>query len=153
MGEPALLPMARIPTFALPFAVTLLLQGLNPAVVRAELPPWVYGQQQRRAPVAVRLRVLQAERSGSEARVRGQVSRVWRQPGTGSLKPGQAIDLRYSLPPEGARGWAGPSPLPLPRVGDVFNAWLQPIAGSQDTFAPAAGGRSFGPLMEDSREP
>jgi hypothetical protein len=145
--------MPRVPTFALPVAVALLVQGLNPGVVRAELPPWVYGEQQRRAPVVVRLRVLQAVRAGNEARVRGQVLRVWRQPGTASLKPGQAIGLRYSLPPEHALGWAGPSPLPLPRVGEVFNAWLQPVQGSLDTFAPAAGGRSFGPLMEDSREP
>ena len=145
--------MLRVPTFTLPVAAALLVQGLNPGVVRAELPPWVYGEQQRRAPVVVRLRVLQAERAGSEARVRGEVLRVWRQPSPASLKPGQAIGLRYSLPPERAPGWAGPAPLPLPRVGEVFNAWLQPVQGSRDTFAPAAGGRSFGPLMEDSREP
>ncbi|MEB3318054.1 MAG: hypothetical protein VKO39_07940 [Cyanobacteriota bacterium] len=145
--------MPRVPTVALSLAVALLVQGGNPAMVRAELPPWVYGEQQRRAPVVVRLRVLQAEREGNEARMRGEVLRVWRQPATTTLKPGQAIGLRYSLPPESAPGLVGPAPLPLPRPGEEVNAWLQPIEGQRQTFAPAAGGRSFGPIMESSREP
>ena len=122
-------------------------------MVNAELPPWVYGEQQRRAPVVVRLRVVQAEREGNEARVRGEVLRVWRQPATASLKPGQGIGLRYSLPPERAPGLVGPSSLPLPRPGEEVNAWLQPIEGHRETFAPAAGGRSFGPSLENSRQP
>ncbi|MFN9546720.1 MAG: hypothetical protein ACK6AD_06580 [Cyanobacteriota bacterium] len=127
--------------------------GLSPVVARAELPPWVYGERQRRAPLVVQLRVLQAQRSGGEARVRGQVLQVWRQPRTTSLKPGQAIEVRYSLPPERAPGWVGPSSLSLPGLGDAFTAWLLPIDGSSATFAPAAGGRSFGPALEGVKEP
>jgi hypothetical protein len=145
--------MSRFPSRALPASLALLVLGVSPSVVRAELPPWVYGDQQRRAPVVVRLRVLQAERSGSEARVSGQVMRVWRQPDATVLKSGQTIGVRYALPPEREPAMVGPSTLPLPRKGDVVNAWLQAIPGQNLMFAPAAGGRSFGPLMEGFREP
>lgn len=143
----------RLTRFSLALAASLTALGVNPALVRAELPPWVYGERQRQAPVVVRLQVLQAEREGSEARVRGRVLRVWRQPATSGLKAGQTIGLRYSLPPERAPGFAGPSPLPLPRRGQELTAWLEPIPGNPATFAPAAGGRSFGPFMEGVKEP
>jgi hypothetical protein len=146
--------MSRCPSRALlPVALGLVVLGTCLGVARAELPPWVYGDQQRRAPVVVRLRVLQAERSGSEARVRGEVRRVWRQPEGLSLKAGQTIGLRYALAPERTPGWAGPSALPLPRRGEVVNAWLQAIPGTPEEFAPAAGGRSFGPSLETFQEP
>lgn len=143
----------RLTRLSLALAASLAALGVNPAVVRAELPPWVYGEQQRQAPVVVRLQVLQAEREGGEARVRGRVLRVWRQPATSGLKAGQTIGMRYSLPPERAPGWAGPSSLPLPRQGQELTAWLQPINGTAATFAPAAGGRSFGPSLEGLKEP
>lgn len=145
--------MIRFLSRALPLALALAVLGTNPGVARAELPPWVYGDQQRRAPVVVRLRVVQAERAGSEARVRGEVLRVWRQPGAASLTSGQTIGLRYALPPERAPGFAGPSALPLPRKGEVVNAWLKALPGDPLMFEPAAGGRSFGPSMEAFREP
>jgi hypothetical protein len=143
----------RLSRFCIALAASLTALGVNPALVRAELPPWVYGERQRQAPVVVRLQVLQAEREGSEARVRGRVLRVWRQPTAPGLKAGHTIGLRYSLPPEQAPGFAGPSPLPLPRRGQEITAWLQPIPGIPATFAPAAGGRSFGPSMEGVKEP
>ncbi|MFN9643566.1 MAG: hypothetical protein ACK6BG_00235 [Cyanobacteriota bacterium] len=138
---------------ALPVALSLVVLGTSPGVARAELPPWVYGDQQRRAPVVVKLRILQAERSGSEARVRGEVRRVWRQPDGLSVKAGQTIDLRYALAVERPPGWVGPSALPLPQKGEVVNAWLKPIPGTSGRFAPAAEGRSFGPSMEAFQEP
>jgi hypothetical protein len=144
--------MSRLWSRALPVLLALGIPGTWPGVARAELPPWVYGEQQRQAPVVVRLRIQRAERSGSEARVSGQVLRVWRQPEALSLKSGQSIGLRYSLPPEGAPGLVGPSSLPLPRKGEVVTAWLRALPG-QGLFAPAAGGRSFGPSMEEVREP
>ncbi len=134
-------------------APALLALAFSASAARAELPPWVYGEQQRRAPVVVQLRVLQAEREGEEARVRGEVRRVWRQPRGLSLQAGQALELRYGLPPRRGPGVVGPTPLPLPRVGDSVTAWLQPLPGSRQTFVPAAGGRSFGPSMETVREP
>jgi hypothetical protein len=140
-------------SLGLPIALGWMVLGLSPGGVRAELPPWVYGEQQRRAPVVVRLRVLQSVREGSEADVRGEVLRVWRQPGNAVLKPGQAIGLRYPLPPERKPGLVGPSALRLPRQGEELNAWLQPIQGQRDTFSPAAGGQSFGPSLEAFRQP
>jgi hypothetical protein len=145
--------MLRVPTFALPLAIALSLFGFSSASVRAELPPWVYGEQQRQAPVVVKLVVLEAARQEGNARVRGQVARVWRQPANGQLRPGQTLWLRYSLPPERTLGWAGPSPLRLPRIGEALTAWLQPVSGSPGTFAPAAGGHSFGPSLEGFKEP
>jgi hypothetical protein len=136
----------------LALALSLSALGLSPGRVGAELPPWAYGEQQRLAPVVVNLRVLGAEREGREARVRGRVLRVWRQPAS-ALKTGQTLTIRYSLPPERAPGWAGPSPLPLPRQGEELKAWLQPIGGQPATFAPAAGGRSFGPSLERFKTP
>lgn len=144
--------MPRFPTPALAVALALSVAGVHPLPVSAELPPWVYGEQQRRAPLVVELRVLEAERAEGEARVRARVLRVSRQPRGTALKPGQAIRLRYGLPPEGAPVRPGPSSLPLPRAGEVLTAWLQPLNGSPDTFAPAAGGRSFGPSLETVQE-
>lgn len=145
--------MPRFPKPALAVALALTVVGFHPLPVSAELPPWVYGEQQRQAPLVVQLRVLEAERAGSEARVRARVLRVARQPRNTALKPGQAIRLRYGLPPEGAPVRPGPSSLPLPRVGEALTAWLQPLNGSRDTFAPAAGGRSFGPSLETFQQP
>jgi hypothetical protein len=147
------LPRLFPPGPVVPLAFVLTTLGLSPASVRAELPPWVYGEQQRQAPLVVKLRVLEARREGNEAHVRGKVLGVWRQPAAARLKAGQTIGLRYSLPPKRAAGWAGPSSLPLPRQGEELKAWLQPISGSPGTFAPAAGGRSFGPSLESMHEP
>jgi len=103
--------------------------------------------------VVVRLRVREAERAGDEARVSGEVLRVWRQPRDLSLHRGQALKLRYTLPPRGGPGVVGPSSLPLPQVGETVTAWLQPLPGPGPSFAPAAGGRSFGPSLETFKEP
>ena len=126
---------------------------LGPLPAHAELPPWAYGDQQRQAPVVVQLVVLSAARQGEEALVRGRVLRVERQPAAGSLKRGQTIEVRYSLPPQRAPGFVGPSPLRLPGVGEQLSAWLTPLPGRGGSFAPAAGGRSFGPSMEEVHEP
>jgi hypothetical protein len=134
-------------------ATALFAVALSAPATRAELPPWVYGEQQRRAPVVVRLRVRQAERVGDEARVSGEVLRVWRQPRALTLLPGQTIRLHYNLSPRQGPGVVGPSSLPLPQVGETVTAWLEALPGLGPTFAPAAGGRSFGPSLESFREP
>jgi hypothetical protein len=148
------LPLS-VKTLARPIAAALLLGGLalDPLPTRAELPPWVYGDQQRQAPVVVRLVVLETAQRGDEASLRCQVLRVWRQPSTHGLKRGQTIQVRYSVPPQRPPGWVGPSALAVPRVGERLLAWLSPIANDPGSFAPAAGGRSFGPSMEGFREP
>ena len=51
------------------------------------------------------------------------------------------------LPPPRPQGWAGPSPLPLLRPGQRLPAWLAP---DPPLFRPAAGGRSFGPSLEEA---
>lgn len=126
--------------------------ALAPAA-RAELPPWVYGDQQRQAPLVAALAVQRVSRVGADVVVRGRVERVIRQTGPVVVTPGQVIQLRYAAPPERAVAMVGPSPLRLPKRGERLTAWLTPIRGETASFAPAAGGHSFGPSLEDMREP
>jgi hypothetical protein len=135
-------------------AITL---GWVPAV-RAELPPWVYGQEQRQAPYVLELlvRSVHTTAAGAEPeqlRVQAQVLEVKRQPPAARLRAGDAITLSYPLPPSRPSGWAGPAPLPVLQVGERLPAWLAPDPSLQGVFQPAAGGRSFGPAMESEREP
>lgn len=124
-----------------------------PLAVRAELPPWAYGEQQRQAPVVVRLAVRDASRIGSDWQVRGQVVEVIRQPSHGQLKARQWIQLSYALPDQHAPQMVGPAPVPLLRPGQLVTAWIEPVTGVIGQFRPAAGGRSFGPAMERVLEP
>lgn len=126
---------------------------LLPLAARAELPPWVYGEQQRQAPVVVRLEVVEAGQDASEWQVRGRVLKVLRQPGHGQLQAMQWIRLRYPLPDRHSPQMVGPAPVPVLRPGQTVTAWLKPLAGVIGSFAPAAGGRSFGPPMEGVVEP
>lgn len=126
---------------------------LLPMAARAELPPWVYGEQQRQAPVVVKIEVLHAAQVAGDWQVRGRVLEVIRQPSHGQLQPKQTIQLRYPLPDRRAPQMVGPSPVPQLRNGERVTAWVKPIAGGIGQFEPAAGGRSFGPPMEGVVEP
>jgi hypothetical protein len=130
---------------------------LSPAA-RAELPPWVYGQEQRDAPYALELlvRSVHATSAGAEPaqlQVRAQVLEVKRQPAAARLRVGDGITLRYALPPRRPAGWVGPAPLPLLQAGERLPAWLAPDPSLPGVLQPAAGGRSFGPSLESEREP
>ena len=130
------------------------LASLPPA--RAELPPWVYGQEQREAPLRLELEVLTAQRwpalQPAQLLVQARVLSVLRQPRGGRLHPGDRLQLRYSLPPRHPSGWVGPAPLPLLTAGQRVPAWLAPDPAVPGIYRPAAGGRSFGPAMEAFRE-
>jgi hypothetical protein len=131
--------------------VALLLTALQPA--RAELPPWVYAEEQRRAPLRLELQVLRAVARGEQLQVRGVVLAIHRQRSPLRLRPGDTIELRYPVAPPRPGGWVGPSPIPLLQAGERVSAWLTPLPGQPGLWAPAAGGRSFGPSLEDVQDP
>lgn len=142
----------RGPHRALPL-LSLLLAGLAGAA-RAELPPWVYGQEQRQAPLKADIEVLTVQLA-AQRQVRAQVRllAITRQPLPPRLRPGQTIRVVYALPPVRPQGWVGPAPLPLLRPGQTLPAWLTPDPHDPALFHPAAEGRSFGPSLEQIREP
>ena len=151
---------APVAPLVLGLAAGALLQGLSwlaplPAA-RAELPPWVYGQEQREAPLRLELEVLSAQRwpalQPTQLVVQARVLAVVRQPRGGSLRPGDRLQLRYALPPQRRSGWVGPALLPLLTPGQQVPAWLSPDPAAPGLYRPAAGGRSFGPVMEAFRE-
>ena len=126
------------------------------APARAELPPWVYGQEQREAPLRLELEVLTTQRwpalQPGQLLVQARVLAVVRQPRGGRLRPGDRLQLRYPLPPQHPSGWVGPAPLPLLTAGQRVPAWLTPDPAAPGVYRPAAGGRSFGPAMEEFRQ-
>jgi hypothetical protein len=124
-----------------------------PGAAQAELPPWAYGEQQRQAKVVMKLKVQGVVPVGGELKARCWVLKVLRQPPSGQLRTGQRVELRYTLPNWRQPGLVGPSPLRALNPGEEITAWLNPIAGERGHFAPAAGGRSFGPAMEQVWEP
>lgn len=128
-----------------------------PLPARAELAPWVYGDQQRRAPLVVDLRVLEVAPlpAGAEGlRLRGRVLAVRRQGPGGRVRPDQVLTLRLPAPPRaGQLPMVGPAPLRPPAVGSRVTAWLQPATERAALWLPAAGGRSFGPSLEASQDP
>jgi hypothetical protein len=130
------------------------LAPLPPA--RAELPPWVYGQQQREAPLRLELEVLSVQSWPSlrpdQLLVQARVLAVLRQPRGDRLRPGDRLQVRYSLPPQHPGGWAGPAPLPLLTAGQRVPAWLAPDPVVHGVLRPAAGGRSFGPEIEGFKD-
>lgn len=115
---------------------------------RAELPPSVYADQQRRAAAVVELRVLQTLRHADELRVDARVMAIRRQTLARPLAVGQRLRLRYGLPVWRRQGWVGPSPVPVLKRGQQVTAWLDQDAADGVWFHPAAGGVSFGPSME-----
>jgi hypothetical protein len=136
-----------------PLLLASALAALVPGAVQAELPPWVYGEQQRQAPVVLRLTVKSATRAAGDLELRCRVLQVVRQPSSGQLRSGQTVLVSYPAPPSRPPAMVGPSRLPALSPGTTVTAWLNPILERLATFAPAAGGRSFGPWMEDAVEP
>jgi hypothetical protein len=123
------------------------------SAARAELPPWVYGQEQRQAPYALELLVRSVHRLGGGLQLQAQVLEVKRQPPGSKLKPGDRISVGYSLPQARPAGWVGPSPVPQLEPGEQVPAWLSVDPARADRYQPAAGGRSFGPSLEAVVEP
>ncbi len=126
----------------------------------AELPPYVYAQEQRQAPVRLLLQIIRVNQGPAKPRIKGpgqdipvtveaRILAVQRNRSRQTLRPGQTIRLRYNraVLPE---GFVGPSPVPIPAPGSRVTAWLQPHP--QLPFLPAAGGLSFGPDLESVRE-
>ena len=147
--------------FSFPAALTRLVCFAAPA--RAELPPWVYGEEQRQAPLVAEIQVERSQARGPLQLLRARLLRIRRQPKTLLLRPGELIEIAFSRPPQPPLGWAGPSPIPVLPGGRRALAWLTPLPADSTPrakanaglrrFAPAAGGRSFGPSLEDLLEP
>lgn len=121
--------------------------SLTPAA-RAELPPYVYAEEQRQAEAVLRLRVLSTLRRGDQLEVQARVLAIRRQRAPRSLNAGQRITLRYALPIWRRQGWVGPSPVPVLKTGEEVTAWLDRDPAAASSFRPAAGGLSFGPSLE-----
>ena len=141
-------------------AALVLLGGLAlqpPLPARAELPPWVYAEEQRAAPLKLEITVLRVQRwpavQPARLLVEARVLAVQRQPRGSALRPGDALLLSYPLPEPHASGWVGPAPLPLLRPGQHLPAWLAPDPARRGLYQPAARGRSFGPSLESLQEP
>jgi hypothetical protein len=145
-------PWALLGTFAV-LSGGALLTALGPTEASAELPPWVYGEQQRQAPVVLQMAVEKEAAHAGDLHVQARVLKVIRQPITGQIGTGQRIWLVHAVPEPRPVSMVGPAPLPVLRAGETVTAWLEPIPGTRATFAPAAGGRSFGPSMEEAVEP
>ena len=149
MPTPVQTPAARLAQ-----ATLLTLHLLTPipwggtTAARAELPPAVYAEEQRRAEVVAVLRVISTRRHQDTLSVQARILELKRQPNGSHLQGGQVIQLRYALPVWRRPGWVGPSPIPVLQPGQQVTAWLNREAGSNAWFHPAAGGRSFGPSME-----
>lgn len=124
---------------------------LTPAA-RAELPPYVYAEEQRQAEVVLRLRVLSTLRRRDQLTVQAQVLAIQRQRLARPLTVGQTITLRYGLPIWRRQGWVGPSPVPVLKTGEEVTAWLDRDPATTGRFRPAAGGLSFGPSLEATVE-
>ena len=134
----------RVAVTSVCFAAVL----MAPPAAQAELPPYVYADQQRQAEVVVRLKVLQTRSSQNELTVLARVLRVNRQPASATLRQGQDLRLRYPLPIWHRQGWVGPSPVPVLKSGEQVTAWLNRESPTSAWFRPAAGGHSFGPALE-----
>jgi len=138
-------------------AAALLLVGLT-APAWAELPPWVYGDEQRRAPLLAEIRIEQNRSHGLQQTLKARLLSIRRQSLQPPLRSGSLIEIVYERPPQRPLGWAGPSPIPVLPPGSRSWAWLAPMPSPVATpglrrFAPAAGGKSFGPSLETLQDP
>jgi len=137
-------------------ALALVAAAAAPA--RSELPPWVYGDDQRRAPLVVEIRVERSQAHGPIQTLQAKVLAVRRQSKGLALRPGSLLEILFNRRPAQPMGWAGPNPIPVLAPGTRTLAWLSPLPNQEPThaphrFAPAAGGRSFGPSLEEVMEP
>ncbi len=139
-------------------AAAALLLACVAAPARAELPPWVYGDEQRRAPLLAEIRVERSLSKGLIQTLRARLLDIRRQSLQPPLRPGGLIEIVYERPPQRPFGWAGPSAIPVLAPGSRSLAWLTPLPSTAAMaglrrFAPAAGGQSFGPSLEAMQDP
>jgi hypothetical protein len=116
------------------------------ALVRAELPPSAYEKMQSDAPEVLRIQVLRVtEQPGSDASTKdvsmlAQVLKVGRS--ASKLKSGDMITVNYKVvthPP----GWVGPGEVPILEENKETVAYLKPVEGGEQEYAPAAGAMTF----------
>ena len=138
---------ALAPLACAPLSLGLLglgLLGLAAVVpARAELAPWVYGEQQRQAPLVVDLRILEVAPlpAGAEGlRLRGRVLAVKRQVRGGGVRTNQVLTLR--LPPVPRRSqppMVGPAPPAATRGGKPGDGLAAAGAGAGRPLAAGSG--------------
>ncbi len=127
------------------YALCLLL--ITAGFCSAELPPYVYQQQQAKAPEALELKILSVQvrktedgrDTHSDVTVQARVQKVERS--KTNLKPGDSIRLEYHRTVRTVP-MPRPSELPLLRKGQTISAFLQ-RKGRTKIYVPAAGGKSF----------
>lgn len=137
--------MQTTTTFRRPTLLIVLACGALGGSVYAELPPWVYKEQQQKAPEALVIKVqsvttrklTEEERELIEFTVKAEVQRVERT--ASKLAPGATIEISY-VQHHYSRPIVGPSEVPALKDGQVCPAYL---ARDGKTYAPAAGGFSF----------
>ena len=83
----------------------------------SELPPWIYGDEQRRAPVVAEIRGELSQARGQIQNLRARLLSVQRQPAGLLLSPSNLIEIVYRRPAERPMGWVGPSPIPVLQRG------------------------------------
>ena len=116
-------------------------------VGRAELPPYVYKEQQQQAPESLVIKVRSVKtrktdephRTRVDVEVRAQVKQVVRSK-TG-LRAGDTILISY-VHSRHKEPIAGPSETPILKKGQTCPAYLSG-GEKQKRYAPAAGGYSF----------
>ncbi|HLL74781.1 MAG TPA: hypothetical protein VK421_05910 [Pyrinomonadaceae bacterium] len=113
----------------------------------AELPPYVYKEQQAKSPERLTIKVKsvktterdEPDRKRVDVTVEARVTKVART--ASRLRPGRTIRIRYTRS-EYKQPIAGPSEVPLLREGETYPAFLSK-SKEGNTYAPAAGGFSF----------
>jgi len=135
----------------LPFCAVLAVSFLATGISKAELPPQVYVEQQRKAGEVLKIRADEVlskakgwfDRSSYTETVTATVLGVSRS--QSGVKKSDVITIRYqrSVP---KAGWVGPSPAPKLDKGTEYTAYL--AKDESGIFSLSAQGMSFSKIAD-----
>lgn len=135
-------------------SLLLLFLLLCPALAAAEIAPEYYAKDQRRAPEALTVKVLDVDTSvcwfnACDARdVTAKVQVVTVERTATGLKPGATLTVKYQR--TNMKGRSGPRPVDLLVEGQTVPAFIEK-AGAH--YTTAARGASFEPLIPLPKRP